>query len=86
MNKLLITLFICILFANLTYSLDKSKDCKCKIQTNKRIIGGRIAHHTAYPWMTSISMTEQISKPFRKTMPDFLKIVRKKSSKLKLIN
>lgn len=36
----LLTILICLLLINLVSSLDKQRDCKCRIQTNRRIVGG----------------------------------------------
>lgn len=51
MNKILINLMICILYLNVISALDKNDHCKCRIKTSKRIIGGRVVHHTDYPWV-----------------------------------
>ena len=74
MKLLKISLFACFMFVNLVYSLEKSKDCKCKIQANKRIIGGRIAHHTDYPWTVSISTKPQFPESIRKIVPEQEKV------------
>ena len=75
MNKFLISLVACVLFAGLASSLDKSEHCKCRIQTNSRIIGGKIAHFTDYPWHVSMAIGEQEqNKRLRKLMPNIEKL------------
>ena len=46
MNKFLLGLFVYVLFANLVYSLDKNKHCKCRIRTDPKIIGGKVSQKT----------------------------------------
>ena len=75
MNKLLLNLVFCFLLVNV-YSLDKKRDCKCRIQTSQRIIGGKISHHLDYPWMISLSNTRTLEPQIiRKFIPENRKIV-----------
>lgn len=70
MNKMWISLAVCVLFAGLVSSLDKAEHCKCRVQTSSRIIGGKIAHSTDYPWMVSMAMGEQEpDEKLRRLMP-----------------
>lgn len=73
MNKLFISLVLCIAFASLTSALDKSQ-CKCRIQAGKRIVGGRIADANSYPWHASFSQLGNLPKIIRKFVPEALKI------------
>ena len=76
--RLLISVVICILFANLVHSLDKSKHCKCRIQAENRIVGGRVANNSDYPWMVSIANEPQPEEHLRKYYTTEFKIVNKK--------
>ena len=59
------SLVVCLLVAGLTSALDKAKDCKCRNEAGRRIVGGKVASPTDYPWHVSISTTKQIPKEER---------------------
>ena len=60
--RFLASLVVCLLFAGLASALDKAEYCKCRIGTGRRIVGGKVASPTAYPWHVSISGVEQLPK------------------------
>ena len=59
------SLVVCLLVAGLTSALDKAKHCKCRNEAGRRIVGGKAASPTDYPWQVSISSTEQLPKEKR---------------------
>ena len=75
MNKILIRLAVSFLLAGLAGALNKAEHCKCRIQTTSRIIGGKIARSTEYPWHITMSSREQEpSEKLRRLEPDDEKI------------
>ena len=64
--RFFVSLTVCVLFAGLASSLDKAEHCKCRIKTDKRIVGGKVASSTTWPWMISMSYGEQLPKERRK--------------------
>lgn len=73
MNKILISLAVCLLLASLTSALDKSQ-CKCRAASGKRIVGGRIAQSNQYPWHLSIAKMPQLPAPIRRFIPEAVKV------------
>ena len=67
--RFLASLAVCVLFAGLVSSLDKAEHCKCRIKTDKRIVGGKVAFFSDYPWHISMAMGEQEPKETRKWIP-----------------
>lgn len=48
MNKILISLTVCLLLATLTSGLDKNL-CKCRPKVDKKIVGGKISKPNSWP-------------------------------------
>lgn len=51
--KFVFAFWFLVSFAGLVHCLDAGH-CRCRVQTDSRIIGGKIAHKNSYPWMASI--------------------------------
>lgn len=45
--------YLLFLNLNLILSLNQN-DCKCRLKTNSKIVGGHTAAYAKYPWMASI--------------------------------
>lgn len=69
-KSILSTFVICFVLITGSLSLDKSKDCKCRIKVNERIVGGKISGELDYPWMVSINLRDdRIPLFIRRMMP-----------------
>lgn len=55
--RILVCLAVCGVLVSASELLDK-KHCKCRVLPEKKIVGGKEAHHLAYPWMASINLRE----------------------------
>lgn len=64
-----LSLIFLFAFASLAYGLDKQRDCKCRLNVNSRITGGRKAAENKYPWYASISVSGY-SKNYPKASDD----------------
>lgn len=53
----LLSLILLVTFAVLVNCLNKQRDCKCKLNVNSRIVGGRKATNNKYPWYASLSIS-----------------------------
>ena len=75
MNKIVIRLAVGFLLAGLASALNKAEHCKCRTQTTSRIIGGKIARSTDYPWhITMTSREQEPNEKLRILEPDDEKI------------
>lgn len=48
--------FFFILLIACINALNKEKDCRCRIGSQKRIINGRIVDKSSYPWLAAIHL------------------------------
>lgn len=48
--------FIFAIFILGISALNKQRDCKCRIGTQKRILNGRIISKNSYPWLTTVHL------------------------------
>ena len=55
--RILVCLAICGALVSASELLNK-EHCKCRVMPEKRIVGGKQAHHQSYPWMASINLRE----------------------------
>lgn len=75
-NSFFLTVLISLILAGSITALDKEDDCQCRILPQSRIIGGKLAHHTAYPWQVIVAIKDTVPVPdfLRKRVPDFIKV------------
>lgn len=78
MKSSLLVALLCLFLVDEAISLNKDQWCKCRIRSKKRIIGGREAEQTAYPWMVTLQAKEKNPVPddLRKLVPEQKKIDR----------
>ena len=70
--------FLGLLLVDVAVTLNKDRDCKCRIKSSTRIIGGREADPMGYPWIVSLQNKERNPVPdhLRKLVPEQRKIDR----------
>lgn len=67
-------LFI-LLLVDLSYSLNKIKDCSCKSSAQSRIIKGKLAQSGSHPWLVSIqykNIPQELKFGLRPGIPEVL--------------
>ena len=66
---------LALLLVDVVVALNKA-NCKCRIKSSKRIIGGREADPTGFPWQISLQKKEKVPVPdhLRKMVPEKTKI------------
>lgn len=77
MRSILLTILVGLFCVSAVFAFNRERDCKCRSPVKGRIIGGRTADKTSYPWQVSMSLKEDINLPgefLRRLVPDKIKL------------